>query len=109
MNAQEWCWLLLLAMAMGVIGQTARTAIGLKKLHEKDPLKFKEDFSWPKIFISYSLGIAASVLAALLNWEESFAGRIDTDGLLMLAAAGYAGSDLIEGLMERKLKAMGAT
>jgi len=101
MNPTEWISYLLLALMLGVAGQLARVGVGLKKLHEKNQLAGKKTpFDPRKFWISIALGGLASLVTAILIWEGS-ARSLDRELLLSLMAAGYAGSDILEGLVER--------
>lgn len=104
MSSVDWISYLALALMLGVAGQLARVAIGLKKLHEKNQSAgFKTSFDPKKFWISIALGGLAGMLAGLAVWDESMR-LLQRETLLSLMAAGYAGSDLLEGLIERWLK-----
>lgn len=101
MSAMAWISYLGLALILGVFGQLARVAMGMKKLHDKNAATgTKTPFDPKKFWISICLGGLAGVLTALSMWEGATR-FLDREFLLTIMAAGYAGSDLIEGLIER--------
>lgn len=97
---------LMLAGLMGMVGQGARTVVGLKKLHDfnaTQPPDQATTFLASRLVISLIIGFIAGVLAALaigLDKLTSAAGAT-VEILLGLAAAGYAGADFIEGFMSK--------
>lgn len=107
MNAAEWIDYLGLALMLGVAGQLARFTVGMKKLHDKaaDDGK-KVPFDNRKFWLSIVLGGLAGLLAAVGIWEPDKA-TLDREFLLMIMAAGYAGSDFVEGIIERGLNKLG--
>ncbi|AOF89691.1 hypothetical protein [Sinorhizobium sp. RAC02] len=91
---------------MGLIGQGARTVIGLKKLHDENAAKGpneQDSFIASRLVISLFIGFIAGVAAALLLDLGKLAAITvnDIDLLLGLAAAGYAGTDIIEAFVAR--------
>lgn len=103
MSAQEWLIYLTLAFGLGVLGQIFRVGVGIKKMFDKNPGgAIKEDFNANKLLISLALGAAAAVITAAIRWEPSTQ-TLDKEFMFTLMAAGYAGSDIIEGLIERSL------
>jgi putative chitinase len=91
---------------MGLIGQGARTVIGLKKLHDENAAKGpneQDSFIASRLVVSLFIGFIAGVAAALLLDLGKLAAITvnDIDLLLGLAAAGYAGTDIIEAFVAR--------
>jgi putative chitinase len=91
---------------MGLIGQGARTVIGLKKLHDENAAKGpneQDSFIASRLIVSLFIGFIAGVAAALLLDLSKLAAITvtDIDLLLGLAAAGYAGTDIIEAFVAR--------
>jgi hypothetical protein len=108
MSPVDWISYLALALMLGVAGQLARVAMGLKKLHDKNVSDGgKTSFDPKKFWISIALGGLAGMLAGLVAWDESTR-LLQRETLLSLMAAGYAGSDLLEGLIERWTKTASA-
>jgi putative chitinase len=97
---------------MGLIGQGARTVIGLKKLHDENAAKGpneQDSFIASRLVVSLFIGFIAGVAAALLLDLGKLAAITvnDIDLLLGLAAAGYAGTDIIEAFVARLPKPAG--
>jgi hypothetical protein len=105
MSATEWLGYLLLAFLLGTAGQLVRVGIGFKKMHDKSlATKTKIPFDHRKFWTSIVLGAMAGLITAVVKWQGS--SQIDADFIFMLMAAGYAGSDIIEGLIENGLKSV---
>ncbi|THT98709.1 hypothetical protein E9531_13565 [Lampropedia puyangensis] len=101
MDALGWLAYLCLAFFVGACGQLVRVAVGLKKLHDKNASAgTKTPFDAKKFWISIVLGALAALLTAILQWSDQMQ-SIDREYIFTLMAAGYAGSDIIEGLMDR--------
>lgn len=97
---------LVLAGLMGLVGQGARSVIGLKKLYDLNavqPPDAQDAFVASKLLVSLLIGFIAGVLAALALGLEKLtgAGGVNAEMLLGLAAAGYSGADFIEGFMAK--------
>jgi predicted chitinase/phage shock protein PspC (stress-responsive transcriptional regulator) len=95
-NASPVLALLLLCGLMGLIGQGARAAVGLKTMTTSaaSAPSQQTEFNAAYLLISLMIGFIAGVLAGLalkLKIDPS-----DITVLLGLAAAGYAGTDFIE-------------
>lgn len=89
-----------LGFFLGAVGQAARVIVGLKKTADEARAKgsaFSAQFEASQLVVSLIIGGVAGTLASL--------GVLDTSALLSkqvvlgLMAAGYAGSDFIEGFM----------
>ncbi|MCK9538410.1 hypothetical protein [Dokdonella sp.] len=104
MTASAWLWYLTFAFVLGAFGQLIRVAIGLKKLSEKNASRDeKTPFDPKKFWISMVLGALAAVITAVVQWNGA-ADDLDRDFVFTMMAAGYAGSDIIEGLIARWTK-----
>lgn len=106
MQATTLLGVLLLAGLMGVAGQGARTIVGLKKLYDTNaaqPPNQQDPLLASRLFVSLMIGFIAGVLAALAMSVEKLAGAdgLGAEALFGLAAAGYAGTDFIEGFMAK--------
>jgi hypothetical protein len=104
---------LLLAGLMGMVGQGARTVVGLKKLHDfnaTQPPDQATTFLASRLVISLIIGFIAGVLAALAIGLDRLTGAAGAtvEVLLGLAAAGYAGADFIEGFISKAPAITGA-
>ena len=114
MATAELLGALMLAGLMGLVGQGARSVVGLKKLHDaragQDPDQ-QDTFMASRMLVSLLLGFIAGVLAALALGVEKLAGTggVNTQMLLGLAAAGYSGSDFIEGFIAKTPALSGGT
>jgi hypothetical protein len=92
--------LLLLGAVLGFFGQIARSAVGIKKELDAAPkgnAKWDGWFNVWELVISLLLGAAAGAFACLLMWGEP----LDKTYLLACVAAGYAGSDFIQGFIQK--------
>ena len=96
---------LLIGALMGVVGQTLRVIVGIKKEFEAaKPLNLaaKDWFNGKELVITILLGAAAGVLAAVSKFD--LATPLSKEILMAFVAAGYAGSDFISGFMGKWLK-----
>lgn len=103
MSAGEWLCYVALALLLGTAGQLVRVGVGFKKLHDQhlakgDPVPFDAQKFWTSIV----LGAAAGLLTALVKWKGS--ATIELNFIFTLMAAGYAGSDIVEGLIDKAFK-----
>ncbi|WP_147367905.1 hypothetical protein [Fibrisoma montanum] len=106
---------LLLAGILGLIGQGIRVIIGLKKLKEEAATVAQEEAAAPpapaaktvyddlfdsrKLWLSLFIGFIAGCLANLSRTDAEFS----KDVQLAIVAAGYAGTDFIEGIFKKLL------
>lgn len=87
-------------------GQLIRVVIGLKKANDEATAEnktIKETFDTSRLVISILIGFVAGVLAmvSLTTFKDDFL-KTDTKKTIMaLIAAGYAGTDFIEGFMKK--------
>ncbi|MGW9329291.1 glycoside hydrolase family 19 protein [Bosea sp. NPDC055594] len=106
MSATELLVTIFLSGMMGLVGQGARAVIGLKKLNDanagKDPGQ-ADLFLASRLLISLMIGFIAGVLAAFALGLGKLigTGNITPEILLGIAAAGYVGSDFIEGFIAK--------
>jgi hypothetical protein len=90
--------ILLLCGLMGLIGQGARAAVGLKAMTIANAPTHQAEFNAAYLVISLMIGFIAGILAGLSVGLSNFE-HIDLNHmtfLLGIAAAGYAGTDFIE-------------
>jgi hypothetical protein len=107
MDASSALWTVLLGGFLGMVGQLARTVVGIKK--EMDAAKapgaknknFGDWFDIKQLVISILIGGVAGVIAILST--NTNANAIDNKFMLGIMASGYAGSDFIEGFMTKNL------
>lgn len=93
-----------LGAILGAVGQGTRAIVGIKKRSDQAAVKneeMKEWFDLNRLLFSLVIGaIAGSFAAVFLVGTE-----VDQECLLGLIAAGYAGTDFIEGVIETRLPA----
>jgi hypothetical protein len=88
---------LMLGGLLGIVGQAARAIVGLKRPIAESESDFRE-FDAARLFIGFILGFVAGIVGVLLLGLDSFS-TVDTKSILALAAFGYIGTDIIEGLL----------
>lgn len=109
MAAIDWLSYLTLAFLLGTAGQLVRVAIGLKKMHDKSLAGGERvPFDGKKLWVSIALGALAGLITAIWKWDGAN-GPFGQEFIFTLMAAGYAGSDIIEGLVERWTRASAQT
>ncbi len=99
-----WLQIILVAGIAGAIGQGARAVVGLKKLNDVtgSPGATPSDvFNPSRLWVSLLIGFIAGVLSALILHPVS--ADMNSQSIIAFAAAGYAGTDFIEGLMGQLL------
>jgi hypothetical protein len=99
---------LLLAGLMGMVGQGARAIVGLKSVADQaaaQGLDSADLFRAARLAVSLMIGFVAGVAAAFLLGIDKIVAvtAANSQVLLGLAAAGYAGTDAIEGFVSRYL------
>src|SRR5690349_8744819 len=92
-----------LGAILGMVGQSARVVIGLKKVLDQANSQgrtFSEQFSPNVLVVSLIIGAVAGVLAVItaVGLDSQL---ITKEALLAVIAAGYAGTDFIEGIMNK--------
>lgn len=101
MNLSDVLLLVATGTVFGILGQSIRVIVGLKKRMAKLDTDGKTTpaFSWSAIFFSLFIGGVAGVLAVFFATDMTMPGKDeDTTNLLLgIMAAGYAGADFIEG------------
>ncbi|MFV0680164.1 hypothetical protein [Ottowia sp.] len=103
MTSMQWLFYLVLAAFLGGAGQLMRVAVGLKKLYDKNAVADeKTAFDAKKFWVSIVLGALAGLMTAVIKWDGS--DQFQQEFIFTLMAAGYAGSDIIEGLIESRIK-----
>jgi hypothetical protein len=92
-----WLGVLTIGIILGALGQGARSIVGFKKLN--DDTDTQALFDGVRLLVSFGIGGVAGALAALTVLPIT--GDITRDQLIGIAAAGYTGSDFIEGFISR--------
>ena len=98
MSANDWLVSLTLGMVAGAIGQLVRAIVGLSK---KDDTGVVREFVASRLILSIVIGATAGALATVTGMVEVNTLRISGETILGLMAAGYAGTDVIEGFAGR--------
>lgn len=98
---------LILCGLLGLIGQGIRVIVGLKKLREEAETVatdeqnvktvYNRQFDVRQLWLSLFIGFVAGCLASLAREEDKFG----KDVQLAIIAAGYAGTDFIEGVSKK--------
>jgi putative chitinase len=102
MTIFEWLTVISLGALMGVVGQSARVIVGLKKVKDQSSATgqpFRDLLEPSNLILSLLIGGVAGALAAIMTIRTP--GTISSQAILALAAAGYSGSDFIEGVISR--------
>ncbi len=97
-------WLLIIALGAlcGFLGQSLRVVVGLHKAAQAEK---QTEFEYARLLISLLIGVLAGALAAIAATTAIGVtpGLLDTQTVLALVAAGYAGADFIEGFVGKYL------
>jgi hypothetical protein len=91
---------IVLGVLLGAVGQGARAVIGIKKAADEASStggKINDWFDVKRFLFSLIIGAIAGCLAAILLLEAP----VNQELMLGLVAAGYAGTDFIEGLISK--------
>lgn len=98
---------ILLGGLMGLFGQGIRAVVGLKTMVDEATNQQKSEsdlFSAARLIISLVIGFLAGIAATLtLGIKTLMDNPGDLHTLLGIAAAGYAGTDAIEGFISKYL------
>lgn len=110
MAAQEWISLIMLGLLLGALGQGVRSVMGAyKNLTRPQPEgQAPQPLSLRRLFLTIAGGACAGGLAALtLDSVSSGAtnGKLTPEALGAMVAAGYAGTDFIEGFIRSRIPA----
>lgn len=93
-----WLGILVAGIILGALGQGARTIIGLKKLNDYADSS-SAVFDGVRLLISFAIGGVTGAFAAITMLPDT--GQVSKEQLLGIAAAGYAGTDFIEGFISQ--------
>ena len=109
LNASQWLTLVSFGALLGAVGQLLRVIPGLKKLNDESQTTgadARTAFSPAKLIVSVLIGALAGVLGAIsLGIKPDDA--LNSGVIVQLMAIGYAGSDFIEGFMQKHLPGSG--
>ena len=104
MTAQEVIFMLLAGGLLGIIGQSMRVVVGLKKLYDQSgdgAGEFTSQLRASRLVLSMLIGFVAGALAILVLSPEPAALKLTRETMMTLIASGYAGTDFIEGFMKK--------
>jgi hypothetical protein len=94
---------------LGILGQGIRMTIGLKKLSDTNANKLAsevKEVNANRLLVSLFIGFVAGSLFLLINGVEKIGNR---EFIFSVIAAGYSGTDFIEGLFNTYISKMGNT
>ena len=99
---------LLLGGLLGIIGQSIRIIVGLKKTYDtsqQQHVPVKTLFDTRQFFISLLIGFIAGTLITLWKFNFGQGNQFDwsRDVVVEVIAVGYAGTDFIEGFVKKYL------
>jgi hypothetical protein len=96
---------LLVGGILGLAGQGARAIVGLKKVNDtaqQEGTTFSAEFRLSTLLISFMIGFVAGIVAVIsIDMPED--DLIDKTTILAIFAAGYAGTDFIEGFIKKEV------
>jgi hypothetical protein len=98
--------LLVIGALMGMLGQGARTVIGLKGMaDDAKALNVNPQvlFDAVRLVVSLLIGILVGLASAVIYLKTGGGMTLDATTLLAWAAAGYAGTDALEGFISQYL------
>ena len=101
-SVSQWLLVISFGIVAGMLGQAARVVIGLKKANEDADARGEVFvFQLSKFWISMCLGGIAGALAAIATVPSTMV--LSTQLVMGIIAAGYAGSDFIEGVLSKAI------
>ena len=104
MQAEQLLIVLLLGGLLGMTGQGIRVIAGIKKLHDETThtrQNFRDNFDIQTLLVSLFIGFIAGVLAIVALWGKIDPNNLQSENVIALLGAGYAGADFIEAFMSR--------
>jgi hypothetical protein len=103
----EMLAILIIGAFLGMVGQGFRVIVGLKKLNDisANKAEFDAQFDPKQLMISllYAMAIGA-LTGVIVILNGGLTSYTDAKSLIAIIAAGYAGTDLIEGFVTKNLK-----
>lgn len=89
--------LMLMCALLGVGGQAVRSFIGFYKIYHNEDLTVKQEWQWPRFFISLLMGAVIGALVGLIYKEP-----LSNTDVLGIIAASYGGTDFLEGFLQKR-------
>lgn len=113
MSAQNYVMLILLGGLLGIVGQGVRVIVGLKKVNDQaaeESKAFQDVFNLRVLLVSMLIGFVTGAVAiiSLDAAEQSSERQLEATlhgYIAPVLAAGYAGTDFIEGFVKKYLPA----
>lgn len=101
MTPIQWLQIVALGMIFGALGQGARSIVGIKKLNDfaDDTTPVSALVDGIRLLTSFGIGAVAGAFAAVTLITDLT--KVPAEQLFAIAAAGYSGSDFIEGFITR--------
>ena len=101
LTADQWLVIVIVGIIFGALGQGARVIVGFKKMYDyaPDDAPMATLVDGVRLLISLAIGGVAGALAAVTIVSDL--AKVSVEQLFAIAAAGYAGSDFIEGFITR--------
>lgn len=101
MEMNVWITVILFGALLGALGQGIRAIVGLKKLRDQADATgpaYGEQFSPSRLVVSLVIGSVVGAATAIIIRTQLTNASIGVQTVTTLVAAGYAGTDTIEGL-----------
>ena len=106
MGTTDWVMTLILGGILGMVGQGIRVIIGLKKMNQtaaQKGKKFSDLFQGNTLGLSLLIGFIAGALAMIGVTGSMEVGNPSKELIVTILGAGYAGTDFIEGFINKYL------
>jgi putative chitinase len=105
MTSQSVVYAILLGGILGLIGQSIRVFVGIKKMYdtETETKKISQLMESQRLFISLLIGFIAGVLASFALNIAGMTQGISNEVIMGIIGAGYAGTDFIEGFIRKSI------
>lgn len=105
----EYLSALILGGILGMVGQSLRVIVGMKKYYERVQEDFQqgkkstEKVDWTFLSISLLIGFVAGAFGIILkiDYESASTMVMNKDFMISIIAIGYMGVDFIEGMMKK--------
>jgi hypothetical protein len=97
---------LLLGGLLGLIGQSIRVIVGLKKAYDvtvQEKTNFKDTFDSAQLLISLLIGFVAGTIGVLVQLDFKVPFSWSKEIAIGIIGIGYAGTDFIEGFIKKYL------
>lgn len=110
MESQDWISLILLGLLLGALGQGVRSVMGTYKTLVRPAAEGQvaQPLSIQRLALTIVGGACAGGLAALtldLTTSGAADGKLTPEAIGAMLAAGYAGTDFVEGFIRSRIPA----